>query len=602
MPCPLYTALSVLPDLERSAGRAGPGLRELQEEELALPPAEERIEEVRRARRERGRGWVELCVDALLFDGDALVRSEGIAGLMVAPYSRSIPLLLDTLRSSLRLARRRTAQALLRMDREHVRPRLEAALRSGDARLCRECADLLGRLSDPRSAAVLLEALGHADPAIRAHSALSLGLVSRSAGAPRPATVRSLMDALQDPAERVRKAAARALGLIGDRRAIPALLGLVALGGPASQEAIEVLARLGPGACGEAGPGSDLADLVWLGGMDGDEAQSARDAGVYALRGRAEALEVMLEALARFEDGLGAGRLARAVVNLGTKGIVALRDLARGGRHGSGSTARAAAARALLLEADREAPWPTLARDLSPVCRKLGLQGLQRLSGLGVEELPGELIEDPDPGVAWLARLVAEQDRPWQEERAARLGEHPRSALPSARPPFGIPPPEEADGQRPGPMPAALAAFNVSISSNLGVLMRSAEAAGLAEIFIVGDPRYHPGAARGVDRRVPLTWLHDCLELIDLADARGYSLVAVQQSPASRRYDLASYPPRPLFLLGAEAAGLPKELMLAAELLVEIPMLGSIDSLNVAVAGSVVLFDWLRRKGFPGAW
>ena len=122
----------------------------------------------------------------------------------------------------------------------------------------------------------------------------------------------------------------------------------------------------------------------------------------------------------------------------------------------------------------------------------------------------------------------------------------------------------------------------------------------IGEVFVVGDPRYHPGAARGADRHVALCWLREPAELLDLADSRGYGLVAVQQSPAASRYDLASYPPHPLFVLGAEAAGLPRELLLACDQVVEIPIVGQIDSLNVATAGTIVLFDWLRRQGFPG--
>jgi len=143
----------------------------------------------------------------------------------------------------------------------------------------------------------------------------------------------------------------------------------------------------------------------------------------------------------------------------------------------------------------------------------------------------------------------------------------------------------------------ALGAVALSIAGNLGLLMRTAEAAGVRELFLVGDPSYHPGAARGADRWVRTTWLRDAADLVDAADAAGYALVGVQQSPAARPYDQVRYPRKPLLIVGTEATGLPPLARLACDLLVEIPLSGRLDSLNVAVAASVVLFECLRQAG-----
>ena len=62
----------------------------------------------------------------------------------------------------------------------------------------------------------------------------------------------------------------------------------------------------------------------------------------------------------------------------------------------------------------------------------------------------------------------------------------------------------------------------------------------------------------------------------------------------------AEYPERPCFLLGAEIGGVPQSLLEEACLVVQIPQWGLVPSLNLAVAGSIVLYDYLgklHRKG-----
>jgi tRNA G18 (ribose-2'-O)-methylase SpoU len=84
------------------------------------------------------------------------------------------------------------------------------------------------------------------------------------------------------------------------------------------------------------------------------------------------------------------------------------------------------------------------------------------------------------------------------------------------------------------------------------------------------------------------------------AQRREYQVVAVQQSPGSTGYDAAPYPPRPLFLMGAEDRGIPSWACAAADLVIEIPLSGAVDSLNVACAATVVMVEWVRFRGEQG--
>ena len=202
-----------------------------------------------------------------------------------------------------------------------------------------------------------------------------------------------------------------------------------------------------------------------------------------------------------------------------------------------------------------------------------------------------KLLEDRDPGVRWLA----ERTRLGAYTKAAQdliKGRHARLDSPSAKPPYGIHERDLEQIELPPRRHAALALCHTRFDINLGVAVRSAEAAGLEEVFILGKEEIFKSPLRGTDLVLKLTHVQSPAELLRLARQRGYQLVAVQQTPNSEPYLTANYPPCPLFVMGAEDLGVPPELRAGADLAVEIPMFGLIDSLNVAAAATTVMLTW----------
>ena len=51
-----------------------------------------------------------------------------------------------------------------------------------------------------------------------------------------------------------------------------------------------------------------------------------------------------------------------------------------------------------------------------------------------------------------------------------------------------------------------------------------------------------------------------------------------------------------IFVLGAERAGLPDNVRRSCDLLAEIPLAGAAESLNVAMAGTIALYEWSRQR------
>ncbi|MGK0358003.1 MAG: hypothetical protein ACI9U2_000286 [Bradymonadia bacterium] len=206
----------------------------------------------------------------------------------------------------------------------------------------------------------------------------------------------------------------------------------------------------------------------------------------------------------------------------------------------------------------------------------------------------GLLDDDPDPGVAWLARNAA-AGRYTPAALDARMGRHIRLDSVSAQAPFGIRPGDEIpETDR---CHAALALCQLRFDINLGVAVRSAEAAGLREVFLLGRAGLFRSPARGTDHVLPIRHAIDAAALVRLAREGDYQIVVVQQTPDSVPFHQADYPPRPLFVMGAEDTGVPPALRRAADLVVEIPQYGVIDSLNVAAAATVVMFHWRVHHG-----
>ncbi len=204
------------------------------------------------------------------------------------------------------------------------------------------------------------------------------------------------------------------------------------------------------------------------------------------------------------------------------------------------------------------------------------------------------LQDDSDARVAWFAkRNVMGDFSPL--EVALRLGPHERLSGPSAQPPYGL---RETDELPPVPrIPAALALCHTRFDVNLGVAVRSAEAAGLSAVYLVGRGELFRSPARGTDLVLPVHHAQDAAALLRAAREGGYQIVVVQQTPNSVPYHEADYPPRPLFVLGAEDDGVPQLLRAAADLVVEIPLHGVIDSLNVAAAATTVMLHWSNHRG-----
>jgi tRNA (guanosine-2'-O-)-methyltransferase len=133
----------------------------------------------------------------------------------------------------------------------------------------------------------------------------------------------------------------------------------------------------------------------------------------------------------------------------------------------------------------------------------------------------------------------------------------------------------------------------VAYEANLGTLLRTCDAVG-ACLAVPATAHYRQALARGdtLPRRSCVHWIPVAKDrwLADERD-RGTRIVAVELAEdATRLADLTVARSRTVVLLGHEHHGIPEDVWELIDEVVEIPMVGQGASLNVAVAGSLVLY------------
>jgi len=147
---------------------------------------------------------------------------------------------------------------------------------------------------------------------------------------------------------------------------------------------------------------------------------------------------------------------------------------------------------------------------------------------------------------------------------------------------------------------AVVVLVDVRDPGNVGAIIRSADAAGAAAVVICegsGDP-YNPKTVRasaGSLFHLPLVRGGTFGEVAATLTAMKFQLVgAVAHGGAD--YASFDFGPRPAIVFGNEAAGLGAETLATLDQLITVPIAGGAESLNVAMAATVISFELARRR------
>ena len=135
---------------------------------------------------------------------------------------------------------------------------------------------------------------------------------------------------------------------------------------------------------------------------------------------------------------------------------------------------------------------------------------------------------------------------------------------------------------------------------NLGTIFRTAEAAGADGVIMSNRTVdiYNPKTIRstmGSVYRVPFCYVADLPSALGRLRERGISVYAAHLG-AEDDYYACGYRKGTAFLVGNEAGGLRGETAACADKLISLPMEGRVESLNAAVASSILLYEAYRQR------
>ncbi|MBP7114650.1 MAG: RNA methyltransferase [Candidatus Peribacteraceae bacterium] len=140
-------------------------------------------------------------------------------------------------------------------------------------------------------------------------------------------------------------------------------------------------------------------------------------------------------------------------------------------------------------------------------------------------------------------------------------------------------------------------AHNIRSLWNIGAVFRSADAFNVSHIHLTGytatPPRKEIGkTALGAEATVPWSQENDPINIITQRKKEGYTIVSLELGEGSTPL-MDFRPEKPVcIILGHEILGVPPELMKLSDATVQIPMLGTKNSLNVSVAAGIAFYHF----------
>lgn len=159
-------------------------------------------------------------------------------------------------------------------------------------------------------------------------------------------------------------------------------------------------------------------------------------------------------------------------------------------------------------------------------------------------------------------------------------------------------------------MELTLILHNLRSSYNVGAILRTADAVGVSQVIAVGTTPYPElkddtrpphvrtsntkaiaKSALGSERSVTIAYQPNIKNSLSDIKKAGYTLLALEQAKNSQELFSYNRPNGPIALLvGPEVTGIEDDVLALCDVILEIPMHGQKESLNVSVAAGIALY------------
>ena len=139
-----------------------------------------------------------------------------------------------------------------------------------------------------------------------------------------------------------------------------------------------------------------------------------------------------------------------------------------------------------------------------------------------------------------------------------------------------------------------LLAHNVRSLWNVGAFFRTCDALNIEKLYLTGYTGTPPRkeitkTALGAEESVPWEHTVDPLPIVQRLRKEGWSIVPLELTETATALTDYVPPERVCLIVGHELSGVPEDILILADDILKIPMLGKKESLNVAVAAGIAL-------------
>jgi tRNA G18 (ribose-2'-O)-methylase SpoU len=144
---------------------------------------------------------------------------------------------------------------------------------------------------------------------------------------------------------------------------------------------------------------------------------------------------------------------------------------------------------------------------------------------------------------------------------------------------------------------------NLRSAFNVGAIFRLADATRAGAVFTCGytaHPPHHKLAQTALGTVDAVPWRHfsSTVDALQELKSQGVMIIGVETVIGARRYHTVNYRFPLALIFGNEALGVSQPALRLCDEFIEIPVFGYKNSLNVATAAAVVLYEILRQKNW----
>ena len=130
---------------------------------------------------------------------------------------------------------------------------------------------------------------------------------------------------------------------------------------------------------------------------------------------------------------------------------------------------------------------------------------------------------------------------------------------------------------------------------NVPKIFRSAEAFGATEIHLINIGEFDPAPAKGAFRKVPAKFHDNITDCFNELRERGYTLYTLEADKGQVLYE-SKLPLKSAFIMGNEEHGISFDYADFPDIeILSIPHFGATESLNVSVAASIVMYEYISQ-------